>query len=112
MDFVAAAAGATVLWLGGLRVIDGILSPGDLTAFLVCLIQLYEPVKKINMSNNQIQAGLAGAERVFDILDSPKIQVEDQGKAEFDGNFSDLVFEDIHFRLPPAPPGPPWTACP
>ena len=103
MDFVAAAAGAAVLWMGGLRVIDGILTPGDLTAFLVCLIQLYEPVKKINMSNNQIQAGLAGAERVFDILDSPKIRIEDQGKTDFDGNFSELVFEDIHFRYPGTP---------
>ena len=40
---------------------------------------------------------------MFDILDSPKIQVEDQGEAEFDGNFSDLVFEDIHFRYPGTP---------
>ena len=103
MDFVAAAAGATVLWIGGLRVINGILTPGDLTAFLVCLIQLYEPIKKINMSNHQIQAGLAGAERVFDILDSPEINVEEQGEKEFDGKFSELVFEDIHFRYPDTP---------
>lgn len=103
MDFVAAAAGATVLWIGGMRVIDGIMSPGDLTAFLVCLIQLYEPIKKINMSNHQIQQGLAGAERVFDIFDSPKIQVEDQGTTKFDGQFSELDLQDVHFTYPDAP---------
>lgn len=103
MDFVAAGAGATVLWIGGSRVIQGIISPGDLTAFLVCLIQLYEPVKKINMSNHQIQQGLAGAERVFDILDSPEIQVEEQGQTVFDGTFSELVFDDIHFTYPDTP---------
>ncbi len=103
MDFVSAGAGATVLWIGGSRVIEGAITPGDLTAFLVCMVQLYEPIKKINMSNHQIQAGLAGAERVFDILDSPEITVEEEGKAVFDGRFDELRFEDIHFTYPGAP---------
>ena len=103
MDFVSAAAGAVVLWIGGLRVINGELSPGDLTAFLVCLVQLYEPIKKINMSNHQIQQGLAGAERVFDILDSPEVRVEDQGAEVFDGGFEELEFRDVRFSYPDAP---------
>jgi subfamily B ATP-binding cassette protein MsbA len=103
MDFVSAGAGATVLWIGGSRVIEGAITPGDLTAFLVCMVQLYEPIKKINMSNHQIQAGLAGAERVFDILDSPEITVEEEGKAVFDGRFDELRFEDVHFTYPDAP---------
>ena len=103
MDFVSAAAGAVVLWIGGLRVINGELSPGDLTAFLVCLVQLYEPIKKINMSNHQIQQGLAGAERVFDILDSPEVRVEDQGAEVFDGGFEELEFRDVRFAYPDAP---------
>jgi len=102
MDLVAAGAGAAVLWIGGTRVIDGIITPGELTAFLVCLVQLYEPVKKINMSNHQIQAGLAGAERVFDIFDSPEITVEDEGRTVFDGTFRELRLEDVRFTYPGA----------
>jgi subfamily B ATP-binding cassette protein MsbA len=67
------------------------------------MVQLYEPIKKINMSNHQIQAGLAGAERVFDILDSPEITVEEEGKTVFDGRFEELRFEDVHFTYPDAP---------
>ncbi|MDD3312103.1 ABC transporter ATP-binding protein [Pseudodesulfovibrio sp.] len=103
MDFVSAAAGATVLWIGGSRVIQGDLTPGDLTAFLICLVQLYEPIKKINMSNNQIQQGLAGAERVFDILDSPEVRMEDDGDVEFDGAFDEMVFDDVRFTYPGCP---------
>ena len=55
MDFIAAIAGGTVLWVGGTRVINGQMSPGELTAFLVCLVQLYDPIKKLNASNHQIQ---------------------------------------------------------
>lgn len=103
MDFVSAGAGATVLWVGGSRVIEGIMTPGELTAFLVCLIQLYEPIKKINMSNHQIQSGLAGAERVFDIFDSPEIQIEEEGTNVYDGSFKELTFENVHFQYPAAP---------
>ncbi|WP_419786321.1 ABC transporter ATP-binding protein [Pseudodesulfovibrio sp.] len=103
MDFVSAAAGAAVLWIGGSRVISGEMTPGDLTAFLICMVQLYEPIKKINMSNNEIQQGLAGAERVFDILDSPEIRVEDDGDVEFDGFFEELSFSDIRFTYPGCP---------
>ncbi|CCH49395.1 ABC transporter ATP-binding protein [Pseudodesulfovibrio piezophilus] len=102
MDFVSAGAGAAVLWIGGSRVIAGIITPGDLTAFLVCLVQLYEPVKKINMSNNQIQQGLAGAERVFDIFDSPEILMEESGNIEFNGTLAELKFDNIHFSYPNA----------
>ena len=103
MDFVSAGAGATVLWIGGSRVIEGIITPGELTAFLVCMVQLYEPIKKINMSNHQIQQGLAGAERVFDIFDSPEIRIEDEGTTVFDGNLSELTFDTVHFTYPDAP---------
>ena len=100
MDIIAAAAGATVLWVGGTRVIQGVMTPGDLTAFLVCLVQLYDPIKKMNSANQSIQTGLAGAERVFDMLESPDIQTETDGKAEFDGVLRELVYEGVNFTYP------------
>ena len=100
MDLIAAVAGGTVLWVGGTRVINGLMSPGDLTAFLVCLVQLYDPIKKLNASNHQIQGGLAGAERVFDILDSPEILTENDGTQDFDGTLKELEFNNVSFTYP------------
>ena len=37
---------------------------------------LYEPIKKLSVANSDIQQALAGAERVFEVLDSPDLQVE------------------------------------
>ncbi|MCJ2163222.1 MULTISPECIES: ABC transporter ATP-binding protein [unclassified Pseudodesulfovibrio] len=100
MDIIAAAAGATVLWVGGMRVVEGVMTPGDLTAFLVCLIQLYDPIKKMNSANQSIQTGLAGTERVFDMLDSPDIQAETDGDFEFDGQLRELTYENVDFAYP------------
>ena len=83
-----------------MRVVNGEMSPGDLTAFFACLIQLYDPIKKLNASNQQIQQGLAGAERVFDILDSPNIAIENQGKTVFNGKLEQLTFRDVKFTYP------------
>jgi subfamily B ATP-binding cassette protein MsbA len=103
MDLVGACAGASVLWFGGMRVINGDMTPGDLTAFSLCVLQLYEPIKKLNTANNEIQGGLAGAERVFDILDSPSIQVEEEGKTVFDGDLHSLEFRGVRFTYPGCP---------
>ncbi|OIQ51829.1 Lipid A export ATP-binding/permease protein MsbA [Pseudodesulfovibrio hydrargyri] len=103
MDIVGACAGASVLWFGGMRVINGDMTPGDLMAFSLCVLQLYEPIKKLNTANNEIQGGLAGAERVFDILDSPSIQVEEEGKTVFDGSLRSLVFRSVRFTYPGCP---------
>ncbi|WP_338667154.1 ABC transporter ATP-binding protein [Pseudodesulfovibrio methanolicus] len=100
MDIIAAVAGATVMWVGGNQVLKGTMTPGDLTAFLLCLVQLYDPIKKLNASNHDIQGGLAGAERVFDILDSPDITVEDDGKTVFDGDLKELSFKNVSFTYP------------
>lgn len=100
MDIIGAAAGATVMWVGGMQVINGDMTQGDLVAFSLCVIQLYDPIKKLNASNQQIQQGLAGAERVFDILDSPDIDIEQEGKASFDGTLNTLSFTDVRFTYP------------
>jgi len=100
MDIISAAAGATIMWVGGMQVIEGVMTPGDLMAFSLCVVQLYDPIKKLNSANQEIQQGLAGAERVFDILDSPEIHEEEYGDTVFDGELKELAFEDVRFTYP------------
>lgn len=40
-------------------------------SFLACVLLLYDPVKKLSHLNNSIQQGLAAADRVFDIVETP-----------------------------------------
>jgi subfamily B ATP-binding cassette protein MsbA len=54
-----------------LSVIRGVSTPGNFFSFLAALLLLYEPVKRLNTMNNTIQQGVAAAQRVYDILDTP-----------------------------------------
>jgi len=95
MELVAGFGIAGVLFYGGLRVAAGEATAGTLMSFLAAVIMLYEPVKRLSGANNQIQQGLAAAERIFDILDEDII-VCDAVDAKMLSGFQHAVsFEDV-----------------
>ncbi len=66
---------AAIVFYGGYNVIQGKATPGTFSSFLAALLMLYEPVKRLSNVNNSIQQGLAGASRVFEVLDTvPEIR--------------------------------------
>ena len=106
MDIIGALGAAVVIWYGGNQVLNGISTPGTFFSFLAAMIMLYEPLKKITEANNEIQRALAGAERVFELLDSPDTTVEQQGSVELMPPFTELSFNNVTFAYnetdPPA----------
>jgi ATP-binding cassette, subfamily B, bacterial MsbA len=70
MEFLGGLGIAAIIFYGGYQVINGHSTPGTFFSFLAALIMLYEPVKRLTNVNNTIQQGIAGAQRVFQILDT------------------------------------------
>jgi subfamily B ATP-binding cassette protein MsbA len=70
MEFLGGIGIATIIFYGGYQVIKGVSTPGTFFSFLTALIMLYEPVKRLTNVNNTIQQGIAGANRVFSIIDT------------------------------------------
>ena len=60
---------AIVAFVGGWMSVKGILSVGLVASFIVYVGQFNRPINQIAQMFNAIQAALAGAERVFEILD-------------------------------------------
>ncbi len=100
MEFIGALGVGVVIWYGGTQVIAGNSTPGTFFSFLTALMMMYEPFKKISKSNMVIQRALAGAERVFDLLDSQEITVENQGDVVLKPPFQDLQFDNVYFSYP------------
>lgn len=76
-----AATGALMLY-GGLSVLHGRLSLGDLMMFLVYLAMLLEPIAVIATSVTQLQNNLAGFDRVLDILAEPREMADSPGRVD------------------------------
>ena len=75
MEFLGGVGIAAIIFYGGYQVIQGVSTPGTFFSFLAALIMLYEPIKRLTNVNNTIQQGIAGAQRVFSIIDAvPEIR--------------------------------------
>ncbi len=98
MEVIGAVGIGIVIWYGGNQVIMGKSTPGTFFSFITALMMLYEPFKKLNKSNMKIQKAFAGAERVFEILDSSEIKEEDEGKEDVKPPFKSLEFKNVTFR--------------
>jgi len=70
MEFLGGIGIAAIIFYGGYQVINGHSTTGNFFSFLTALIMLYEPVKRLTNVNNTIQQGIAGAERVFAVIDT------------------------------------------
>jgi ATP-binding cassette subfamily B protein len=72
MRLINGVAGALVIGVGGYFVISrgGAYSIGLITAFVLYARRFFEPLRRITEVYNLIQSALAGAERVFEILDA------------------------------------------
>jgi ATP-binding cassette, subfamily B, bacterial MsbA len=69
MDFLGGLGIAAVIAYGGYNVVQGHSTPGTFFSFIAALLMLYEPVKRLTNVNNTINQGIAGAERIFNIID-------------------------------------------
>ena len=75
MEFLGGVGIAAIVFYGGYQVIQGVSTPGTFFSFLTALLMLYEPIKRLTNVNNTIQQGIAGAQRVFSIIDTvPEIR--------------------------------------
>ncbi|MDQ7003157.1 MAG: ABC transporter ATP-binding protein, partial [Ghiorsea sp.] len=100
MEFVAGLGIAGILLYGGLRVAEGVATAGDLMSFIVSLLLLYDPVRRLSRANNDIQQGLSAAERIFEILDAP-IDVQDPKEVKSIQPFSNNIeFKDVCLTYP------------
>jgi subfamily B ATP-binding cassette protein MsbA len=63
---------AGLLWFGGRDVLMGKgFTAEDFIRFIAFLFMMFQPIKALGNINNSIQNGLAAAERVFHLIDTP-----------------------------------------
>jgi ATP-binding cassette, subfamily B, bacterial len=97
-------ASAGLLFYGGLRVLDGHMTVGDLMMFLVYLLMLLEPLATLASSATQFQNSLSGLDRVLDLLGELREMpsTPDSVKADRHSIVGDIAIEHVSFTYPGA----------
>ena len=105
MMFVGNLNYVVIAVLGGLRVASGSMSLGDVQAFIQYSRQFTQPLTQVASMLNLLQSGVASAERVFELLDAPEEDAEEQGlPAAPDLAHGEVRFEDVSFSYDPERP--------
>ncbi len=104
VEFFSAIAITVIIWYGGLSVIDGIMTSGELIAFLIYAINLANPTRRIAEVIGNIQKSLGAADRVFSILDTePEVQ-EKPGAGQLTVREGRVEFRHVAFSYEPDHP--------
>ncbi|MDX1645833.1 MAG: ABC transporter ATP-binding protein, partial [Longimicrobiales bacterium] len=120
-QFFTALALALILWYGGLRMLDGLITVGVIAAFLQYARRFFRPIQDLSEKYNLLQAAMASSERVFKLLDEDiavadpedplHLPADGQGRIVFENVWfayedradgtPDWVLEDVSFEVPP-----------
>ncbi len=99
LEVLAVTSAAFILWYGGNQVLNDEISQGTFLAFIVALFMMYGPIRLLFKIFTNIQTALAGAERVFAILDQGAEKLQ-EGEIEIQGIREGIEFKNICFRYP------------
>ncbi len=97
LELVGSAIGAALFAYAGLFIARGQLNPGDFTVAVGGLALLFVSLRRLIRVNVELQSAMAGAERVFEILDcEPEIR-DRPGAITLAGFERGIRFEGVDF---------------
>ncbi|MBW6513479.1 MAG: ABC transporter ATP-binding protein/permease [Candidatus Syntrophosphaera sp.] len=105
---------AFIIWYGGGQILRNAITIGLLMAFTQYISKLFQPINDFSEKFNILQGALAGAERIFDLMDQEPDDYREElatnrkleGEIEFDHvwlayNTGEWVLKDVSFKIRP-----------
>ena len=105
IDVLSAVATAIVAGYGGYLALGGSISVGVVIAFLTYVQQFFRPIQTIATFATTVQASLAAAERIFDLLDTPADLTDAPGARAMPPIAGQVVFDHVSFSYGARPGG-------
>jgi len=87
-----------VIAYGGHMALYGYVEVADIVAFLMYLAIFYAPITALARLNEDLQTAIAGAERVFEILDAEEDVKEKENPYELQDVKGHIVFKNVSFH--------------
>ena len=87
-----------LLWFGGSKVFTGgIMAPDLFIVFLFVIFSMVRPIKSLGAVNNEIQAGMAAAYRIFEVIDTEPEVADREAGFKLTEAAGRVAFENVSF---------------
>ncbi|ROQ89914.1 ABC transporter ATP-binding protein [Desulfosoma caldarium] len=101
IEVVHSSAVALMIWFGGRGIVEGSMSLGTLIAFLSYVRLCFQPLRELSQKYSIVQSALASAERIFELLDTPRSIPNPTGAKTLPRVSGALTFDRISFGYDP-----------
>jgi ABC-type multidrug transport system fused ATPase/permease subunit len=104
LDMLSNVCTLLMLWVGGILVVWGDLSYGELVAFYAYLLQLVLPIRRGGWLMTMAARASASSERIFEILDSPVTVADREDATVLPPLVGSVEFQDVSCSYYPGRP--------
>jgi len=105
IEFFGAITIVGLLTYARLQIKAGSMTTGEFSSFVIALLMLYEPVKRLTGIHNIFQQALGASQKVFEYLDRDQHVKEKPGAVKLARFEKAIHFDDVSFRYPSVPQG-------
>ncbi len=96
-EFVMTAGLLAAALIAGFGVRDGSLKPGDITAVILMLTNIYRPLNILGFAWREIKQGAVDIEKLFELLDLKPAIADRPGAAALEAGRGSIRFENVSF---------------
>ena len=104
LDVLGTIGIAVVVGFGGYLALNDLATIGVIVAFVQYVRRFFEPVRAIAMIWANLQAAIAGSERIFELLDTPPAIADAADAVELPTIVGRIALEDVCFEYKPGEP--------
>ncbi len=98
-EMVGVITGAILFMIGGQMVITGsAMDSEDFLRYIILLFSVLSPVKNLTSVNDSIQNGMAAAERIFNVIETPIENLESPHAKTKETFAKEIEFRNVSFR--------------
>ncbi|MBQ8162652.1 MAG: ABC transporter ATP-binding protein [Clostridia bacterium] len=103
MGFIGNFGYVAVCVVGAALAMNGTITFGVITAFMIYVRQFQSPVQQIGQAMTNLQSAAAAAERVFEFLNEPEMDTEDEKEQKIQDVRGEVEFRHVKFAYPDKP---------
>ena len=103
VELLTALALAPIIYYGGLQVLVGKMTPGDLFAFFTAFAMMMNPIRMLNDVNIKLHQAAAACDRIFEIFEWKPNLHETASPKPINELKRNIELKDVSFAYPDAP---------
>jgi subfamily B ATP-binding cassette protein MsbA len=103
-NVVIGAIGMVMIIVGGNAIVSRTMTLGEMFSYIFFTGLLAMPIVQIASIGTQISEAFAGLDRIHEILDTPREDAQDAGRAPLADLRGDIEFDDVSFEYNPGTP--------